>query len=325
MRTQGNVQGVILDADSLGPGDLDMSPVTSLLDDWEIWPVTAPGEISERIANADIVLTNKIPLSRETLFNAPNLEFVSVLATGYNHIDLDAARKRGVVVANAVAYATPAVVQHTISFMLALSNNLVSYVEAVRAGRWQASDVFCVLDFPIRELAGKKLGIVGYGELGRNVASVATAFGMEVLIAARPGQTTSGTEGRVPFDELLGDIDYLSLHCPLTPETENLIDENALGAMKSSAFLINTARGGLVDGRALLDALDSGAIAGAALDVVPTEPPPASDILTNARRDNLLITPHSAWGAIESRRRLIDQTRENIEGFLAGSAPRRLT
>ena len=317
------MKGVVLDVDSLGPGDLDLSPVTDLLDGWTLHPVTAPDDVAARIKDADVVLTNKIPLSRETIENCPSLRFVSILATGFNHIDLEAARDHGVVVSNAVAYATPSVVQHTISLMMALANNLVSYVTAVRRGRWQQSDVFCFLDYPITELAGKRLGIVGYGELGRSVADVARAFGMEILIASRPGQPAQ--PGRVPLEELLRHSDFVSLHCPLTPGTENLIDAEALALMKPNACLINTARGALVDSRALIDALEQNRIAGAALDVVPVEPPPADDPIIASASDRLLITPHSAWGALETRQRLMQQTRENIEAFLSGQPVRCLT
>ncbi len=317
------MKGVVLDVDSLGPGDLDLAPVTDLLDGWTLHPVTGPDEIAARIEDTEIVLTNKIPLSRETIAQSPSLKFVSILATGFNHIDLDAARDHGVVVSNAVAYATPSVVQHTISLMLALANNLVSYVSAVRGGRWQQSDVFCFLDYPITELAGKRLGIVGYGELGRSVADVARAFGMEVLIASRPGQPAA--QGRVSFEDMLRQSDFVSLHCPLTPETEHLIDADALALMKPTACLINTARGALVDSSALIDALEQNRIGGAALDVIPVEPPPADDPLVAAASDRLLITPHSAWGALETRQRLMQQTRENIEGFLRGQPVRCLT
>lgn len=317
------MRGAILDADSLGPGDLDLSPVTDLLDEWTLYPVTRPHELIDRLQDVDVVLTNKIPLSQETFDGAPSVKFVSILATGFNHIDLDAARSAGVVVSNATRYATGSVVQHTVSLMLALSNNLLRYVEDVRNGRWQQADVFCFLDHRITELAGKRLGIIGYGELGSNVAAVARALGMEVLVSARPGTKPEGD--RIAFDELLGRVDYLSLHCPLTEETNQLINAAALARMQPHAFLINTSRGGLVDSDALVAALQDGEIAGAGLDVLPTEPPPADDVLLGARLPNLLITPHSAWGAIETRQRLMEQTRENIESFLAGSPVRELT
>ena len=204
-----------------------------------------------------------------------------------------------------------------------MATNLTSYVSAVREGRWQQSDVFCFLDYPIGELAGKTLGIVGFGELGQGVAKIAEAFGMKVIVSARVGTAPAGD--RLPLNEVLGQADFLSLHCPLTPETENLIDADALELMKPSAFIINTARGALINPEALLAALDSGKIAGAALDVVPTEPPAPNDPLLAAASDKLLITPHSAWGAIETRERLVTQMRENIDAFLAGSPIRTLT
>lgn len=322
------MKGVILDVDSLGPGDLDLSPVLETLDDWALFPATRADEIVSRIEGADVVLTNKIPLSRDAFEQSTALKFVSILATGFNHIDLDAAKGQGVTVSNVRAYATPSVVQHTISLMLALATNLTAYVEAVRGGRWQQSDVFCFLDFPVTELAGKTLGIVGYGELGQGVARVAEAFGMEVLISARPvsaGADATASSDRVPFHDVLERSDFLSLHCPLTEDTHHLIDAGALSRMKPSACLINTARGALIDPDALLAALAREQIAGAALDVIPVEPPLADDKLVAAASDRLLITPHSAWGALETRRRLVGQTRENIDGFLSGQPVRTLT
>ncbi|HKI75122.1 MAG TPA: NAD(P)-dependent oxidoreductase, partial [Pseudomonadales bacterium] len=244
---------------------------------------------------------------------------------GVNNVDLAAAAARGITVSNAVGYATPSVVQHTLSLILALANSLVPYVEDVRAGRWQQSKVFCLLDHPITELSGKCLGIVGYGELGSNVARVAAAFGMEVLISARPGANVVG-EGRIAFDEILARADYVSLHCPLTPENENLIDADALQKMKPTAALINTARGGLVNSQDLLDALEHGSIGGAAIDVLRKEPPGAEpEPLLSARLPNLLVTPHNAWGARETRQRLVAQMRENIDGFLSGNLLRQVT
>jgi glycerate dehydrogenase len=309
------MKGVILDANSLGKGEIDLSPVTDLLAEWQVFGTTTPDMTATRIKGASVVLSNKIVLDERLLRTTPGLELVSIMATGTNNVDLNAARNSGVVVSNAVAYATPSVVQHTINLMLALATNIASYISDVRSGDWQQAGAFCMLDHPISELSGKTLGIVGYGELGTNVAQVARAFGMEVLIAQRPG---SNEKGRLPLDSLLRQVDYLSLHCPLTSETENLINTNSLAAMKKTAFLINTARGGLVNTTDLLVALGSGVIAGAAIDVLNTEPPLPDDPMTNSGLHNLIVTPHNAWGAIESRQRLVKQMADNIQAFLSG-------
>jgi glycerate dehydrogenase len=207
--------------------------------------------------------------------------------------------------------------------MLTLSTNLLAYMADVRAGRWQESDVFCLLDHPITELSGKTLGIVGHGELGKGVADVARAFGMKVTVAARPGTTATGD--RIPLEELLSEVDYLSLHCPLTDDNRHIINERALQLMKPTAFLINTARGGLVDSNALIAALKADTIAGAAVDVLDVEPPLDDETLLRTLLPNLIVTPHNAWGARESRTRLVEQMRENIEAFLAGAPLRALT
>ena len=310
--------GVILDADSLGK-EVDLSPITSLLDDWHIYGSTSADETAARIEPATVILTNKIHLDQATLAAAGSVSYISVMATGTNNVDLSYTSSRNIIVSNAVAYATPSVVQHTISLILALSTSLPAYLADVRAGAWQESKVFCLLTHPITEVAGKTLGIVGYGELGRNVADAAKGLGMKIMVSNRVGQAAK--PGRVDFDQLLHQADYVSLHCPLSPETENMMNRQAFTRMKPGAFLINTARGGLIDSDALLWALSSGTLAGAAVDVLDTEPAAPDESLI-AGPANLLVTPHNAWAAIESRQRLVAQMRENIQGFLAGSAMR---
>ncbi|XOV88355.1 MAG: D-2-hydroxyacid dehydrogenase [Pseudomonadota bacterium] len=312
------MKGVILDADSLGNVDLD--PITTLAGTWSVYGFTTHEQVSERIADANIVLTNKVVVGPAEINKAGNLGLISVMATGTNNIDLAAARQHRIDVCNAVAYATPSVVQHTISLMLALANNLISYAADVRAGRWQESRVFCLLDHPITELSGKKLGILGYGELGSAVANVAQAFGMEILVSGRPGEPA--TAGRHAFDAMLAEVDYLSLHCPLTEATREIINATTLGQMKQGSFLINTARGGLVNSLDLIAALRSGHIAGAALDVVNVEPPAADEPLLDPTIPNLIVTPHSAWAAIESRQRLVRQMQENIQAWQQGKPVR---
>lgn len=315
------MRGVILDADSLGR-DVDLSPITGLLDEWQVFPTTASNETAARIASAEVVLSNKIPLSRDLLSAAPDLRFISVMATGTNNVDITAAADLGVQVSNAAGYATPSVVQHTIALMLALSTSLPDYLQAVREGAWSKANVFCLLDHPIQELSGKTLGIIGYGELGSHVATVARAFGLEILVSERQG--VRPRDDRTSFDEVLRRSDYLTLHCPLTAANHHLINDQTLRQMKPSAFVINTARGGLVDSGALINALNQGIIAGAAVDVLDTEPAAPDEPLINAH-PRLLVTPHNAWGAIESRMRLVQQMKENIEGYLAGSPPRLVT
>lgn len=315
------MKGVILDAASLGKGDLPLDPITELLETWDVHETTAASQVAERIKDANVVLTNKVPLSEQSIASAPGLELISVLATGTDNIDTAGARTHNVTVSNAVAYATPSVMQHTIGLMLALSTRLIDYVRDVEAGKWQNSPAFCLLHYPITELSGKELGIAGYGELGRNIARLAEAFGMSVKISQRIGETDS-TAGRIPFEELVETVDYLSLHCPLTPRNRHMINEDILARMKPSAFLVNTARGGLVDSDALISALKQRTIAGAAIDVLDQEPPDETEPLAGTNLDNLIVTPHNAWGAIESRQRLILQMRENILAYLDGNPVR---
>jgi len=306
------MKGVILDANSLG--DVNLEPIITCLDHFQVYQSSNQDQIKSRIADADIILTNKIELGRKEFAYAPRLKLISVMATGTNNIDLLAAQELNIQVSNAIAYATPSVVQHTINLMLCLSTHLIDYVHDTRQGLWQTSESFCRLDHTIIELSGKKLGIIGYGELGKNVAKVAEAFGMEILIARN-----TAVAGDTSMAHLLTNVDYLSLHCPLNDKTTMMINKTTLSQMKPTAFLINTARGGLVNSNDLVHALEQGIIAGAAIDVLSAEPAEESEPLIQANHlKNLLLTPHNAWGAIESRNRLVKQTRENIDAFLAG-------
>lgn len=313
--------GVVLDADSLGK-DVDLSPVTQLLDDWQVHPFTRPEQVAERIKHATVVLTNKIALDESSLSSAWALKFVSVMATGTNNIDFLATANRGIKVSNALAYGTPSVVQHTLALILNLSTSFHRYQASISRGDWQASNVFCLLDYPIREIAGKQLGIVCYGELGKAVGTVVAALGMKVVVSEHPGREPR--EGRTKFEEVLRTSDYISLHCPLNDATSRIINADTLALMKQDAFLINTARGGLVDPYDLVSCLQAGNIAGAAIDVLEQEPPTLDDPLLKDI-PNLIVTPHNAWAAIESRNRLIQQSRENIEGFLKGKPVRLVT
>jgi glycerate dehydrogenase len=312
------MQGVILDFDSVGSADLDLSKLYELPVTWTVYPTCLPSQVAERIANADIVLINKAPVLAPQIDSASQLKLISIFATGTNIIDLDAARQKNIVVSNSTGYGTGSVIQHVWSLILALTTNLDEYRKAAMDGSWEESDFFCVMDFSVRELQGKVLGIVGAGELGSGVAKIAEAFGMQVIFAALPGRTHSAQVSRMPFKDLLSKSDIVSLHCPLTKNTAGLISTEELGLMKDSAILINTARGALVDEYALKKALQERTIAGAALDVLSVEPPVDGNVLLDESIPNLIITPHVAWIARESRQRLVDQVASNVEAFLAG-------
>jgi glycerate dehydrogenase len=308
--------GVFLDLESVDRGDLDLAPLKAACSSWRWHAATDPPETAERVCDAEVVVSNKVVLDRAVLRQARRLRLVCVAATGTNNLDLEAARERGIAVANVTGYATPSVVQHVFSLILALTTRLPDYQRAVTDGAWQRSRQFCLLDFPIRELAGLTLGIVGYGELGRGVARLAEAFGMGVLLAQRPGGPPR--QERLPLQELLPKVDVLSLHCPLTAQTRNLIGSNELALMKSDALLINTARGGILDELALAEALRSGRLGGAGIDVLSREPPRDGSPLLAPGIPNLILTPHIAWASRQSRQRLLDQVAENIRAFQGG-------
>jgi glycerate dehydrogenase len=318
------VKSVFLDLDSVGH-DVDIARLRKQLPRLRIHSDTEPGQIDERIIDAEIVIINKVRLNEPVLRAAKKLRLVCLAATGTDNVDLDSARELGIAVCNIRDYCTPSVVQHVFALILTLNQRLLPYRVLLRTGAWSRSNQFCLLDFPFRELAGRTLGVVGMGALGGGVAAVASAFGMEV-IAARRGDTAEDTGGvrRVPLDELLGDAHIISLHCPLTAETGNMIDAQALGRMRNDALLINTARGGLVDSKALIAALQSGQIAGAGIDVLPTEPPVHSDPLLDVDLPNLIVTPHIAWAARESRQRAIDEIAANVGAFLHGDRRNRI-
>lgn len=318
MKTLDMMQGVILDFDSVGPADLDLSKLYELPVNWTIYSHCLPSEVTQRIADADIVLINKAPILAPQIKAATRLKFISIFATGTNIIDLDATRANKIVVSNAVKYGTGSVVQHVWSLILALTTNLDGYRQAAMDGRWEDSEFFCFMDFSVRELQGKILGIVGAGELGCGVAKIAEAFGMEVIFASLPGRVHSHQPNRMPLNSLLSKADIVSLHCPLTETTKNLIGEKELGLMPSTSLLINTSRGALIDEPALRQALIEERIAGAALDVLSVEPPVDGNVLLDESIPNLIITPHVAWIAQEARQRLIDQVAGNVEAFLQG-------
>ncbi|MFA6930665.1 MAG: D-2-hydroxyacid dehydrogenase [Lentisphaeria bacterium] len=306
---------VILDAYVANPGEYSWAPLEEL-GHCTIWERSeSTSDVLERTAQADIVLTDKVELSREILEQLPNLKLISVLATGYNVVDIKTATERGILLCNVPNYSTASVTQHVFAVLLQLLNHTGQYAQAVADGAWCGAKDFTFFLDPIRELEGLTLGIIGYGEIGRSVASIAKAFGMKVLVHSR----TIKSDTDVRFTELttvLAESDVISLHCPQTPDTTRMINAQTLSQMKTGAYLLNTARGGLLDEAAVAEALNSGRLAGAALDVLSVEPPPADNPLLAAK--NCLITPHVAWAGLKSRRRLLDITFANIRGFLQG-------
>jgi glycerate dehydrogenase len=317
-----SLKTVVLDLATISRDDLDLAALDRVVPGWTGFPVTRADEVAGRVRDAQAILTNKIRIDRAVFDAAPDLQLICLAATGTNNVDLDEARARGIAVYNIQAYCTASVTQHVFALILALTINIPGYRALLRDGAWRESPQFCLLDFPIRELSGRTFGIVGHGELGRAAARIAEAFGMEVLVSERPGGGPQ--EGRVPFDEVLARADVLSLHCPLTPETRDLIDAAALAKMKPDALLINTARGAVVDEAALADALRRGVIGGAGIDVLSEEPPANGNPLLADDIPNLIVTPHIAWAAREARQRAIDGMAGNIGAFLAGDKRNRV-
>jgi glycerate dehydrogenase len=298
-------------------GDLDPVALQRAMPGLELREHSAQAEVPAAIAGAVVVLLNKLQLTRQTMVQSPDLKLIVLAATGTNNVDLEAARERGIGVCNLRDYCTASVVQHVLGVTLLLTQKLREYDALVRSGAWQRGDQFCLLDYPIRELAGRRLGVVGHGALGRGVARAAgLALGMEVLIANRPGGTRQ--PGRFDLGELLPRVDVLSLHCPLTPQTTGLIGAPQLARMKHDALLVNTARGALVDSQALADALRGGRLGGAAIDVLAEEPPSDGNPLLAPDIPNLIVTPHVAWAAREARQRCLDEMAANVEDFLRG-------
>jgi glycerate dehydrogenase len=294
--------------------------------EWVECPATAAGQVVERLAGATIAIINKVPLPAAAIAALPDLKLVAVSATGTNIVDVDACRARGIVVSNIRGYAEHTVPEHVMALLLALSRNLIAWRQTVQAGRWQQSEQFCLFDHPIRDLHGATLGLIGAGTLGNGVARLAEAFGMRVLRAERQGAATV-RPGYTAFADVLATADALSLHCPLTEQTRHLIGAAELRAMKPSALLINTARGGIVDEAALIRALREGWIAGAGFDVLTSEPPPADHPLVDPEllaRPNFLLTPHVAWASRPAMQTLADQLIDNLEAFVAGRPQNRV-
>ncbi|MBP0637982.1 D-2-hydroxyacid dehydrogenase [Cupriavidus sp. AcVe19-6a] len=307
---------VFLDSATLPPKTTLRTP--SFPHTLEVYERTATGDVSSRIADADIVILNKSKLTEGAIADAPKLKLVAVAATGFDNVDVRACTARGIVVSNIRNYAIHTVPEHTFALIFALRRSICAYQDAVRKGRWQESGQFCFFDYPIRDLAGSTLGIIGDGVLGQSVAAMGRALGMKILYSTYKGRSDMGPL-YTPFEELLAKSDIVSLHCPLMPSTRNLIGANEFALMSRKPLLINTARGGLVDESAVGPALDAGQISGAAFDVVSVEPPPPNHPFSALlERPDFILTPHVAWASEEATQGLADQLVDNIEAFVAG-------
>ena len=305
------MKAVILDAASLGP-DIDLSPIRERVEKLDVHEHTAPEQIRERLEGASVAIVNKVVLDGATLDGLPSLRSICVLATGMNNIDIPAAERRNIDVRNVTAYGTASVAQHTLMLILALANRLPLYQRDVAAGRWNVSPFFCLMDHRTLQLEGKHLVIVGQGELGSRVASLAEAFGMRVSFAARPGNEAN--DHRPALARLAPEADVISLHCPLSDATHHLFDAAVLATLKPDALLVNCARGGIIDEQAALEALREGLLGGLGVDVLPVEPPRDGHPLLDALEEslNLIVTPHNAWITPEARQRIVSLTAENL-------------
>jgi glycerate dehydrogenase len=316
------MRAVFLDFGTVSHDDLDTTQLERVLPGITLHATSTDAEVDERIAGVEFILTNKLNITRARMRAVPGLRFIGLTATGTNNVDLEAARELGVAVCNIREYCTVSVAQHVLGSILMLTHRLREYGQAAVDGTWSRSEQFTVPGAPIRELSGKVLGIVGHGVLGQAVAKAARdALGMRVLVAKRQGGGDSVPEGsvvRCTLDELLRTADVLTLHCPLTPATTGMIGKRELALMKPDALLINTARGALVDLEALVAALKGGDLGGAAIDVLPKEPPTDGSVLFEPGIPNLLVTPHIAWAAFEARQRAVDELALNVEDFLRG-------
>jgi len=308
---------VVLDGHTLNPGDLDWGTLQAL-GSCEIYDRTPPAQVVSRAQGAQIVLTNKTILSGESIEHLPQLRYIGVLATGYNVVDVEAATKQSICVTNVPAYGTPSVAQMVFAHVLNLTQHVAEHAQSVRAGDWSRSEDFCYWDFPLVELAGLTMGIVGFGRIGRETAKLARAFGMKVIYHdVFKGPAPLPEAEAVDLDTLFGDSDVVSLHCRLTQANRGFVNKQRLEMMKPGAFLINTSRGPLVDESALAEALNAGRIAGAGLDVLCEEPPRADNPLLRAR--NCYITPHIAWATQSARQRLMGIAVSNVRAFIEGN------
>ncbi|MCI0533715.1 MAG: D-2-hydroxyacid dehydrogenase [Verrucomicrobiales bacterium] len=308
---------VVLDGYTLNPGDLSWDALKAL-GPCQIYERSAPEEVVPRCAVAEIVITNKVVISRPQIAQLPALRYIGVTATGFNIVDVTAARERGILTTNVPTYGTRSVAQMTFALLLELTQHAGHHAQTVRDGRWMRSPDFCYWDYPLIELDGLTLGVVGFGRIGRAVAGLAQAFGMRVAVSSRSAVKDLPADiTQTELDDLFSSSDIVSLHCPLTPETKQLVNRARLARMKHTAFLLNTSRGGLIDEEALTAALNSGQVAGAGLDVLTIEPPPLDHPLLKAK--NCLVTPHIAWATRAARARLMDTAVGNVQAFLKGA------
>ena len=309
---------VILDSYTENPGDLSWDWLKDVVDEYKIYESTPKDKVLERSHDADILVTNKVPVDRALIEKLPKLKFIAVLATGFNIIDCEAAKEHGIVVSNIPAYSTDGVAQLVFAFVLELTNQVGLHSKSVNDGEWSRSPYFCYWKTPLVELRGKVFGIVGFGKIGSAVAEIANAFGMKVKAYSPHTRAYAGfgTVDFVSLDEVIETSDVISLHCPLTNETAGLVNAEFLSRMKKTAYLINTSRGPVVNEKDLRDALDSDVIAGAGVDVLSSEPPKEDNPLIGAK--NCFITPHIAWASLEARTRLMNIFRDNVKGFVSG-------
>ena len=308
---------VVLDGYGLNPGDLSWDDMQAL-GELKVYDRTSPDEVMARADGADALITNKTVIMKAHMEALPQLKYIGVLATGYNVVDIASAREKGIVVTNIPAYSTPSVAQMVFAHLLHITQRVGDYAVQNKGGRWTNNPDFCYWDTPLVELHGKKMGIVGFGNIGKTTATIALAFGMEVYTySSKPQESLPEGVKKLPLDQLFAECDVISLHCPLTPDTFELVNASRLALMKPSAILINTGRGPLVNERDLAEALNEGRIAAAGLDVLSSEPPQKDNPLLSAR--NSFITPHIAWATKEARIRLMDIAVENLKSFLQGN------
>lgn len=315
--------GVFLDLATIDNGEMNLAALDRTLPEWQIHSLTTPDELAERIGDAEMLVTNKVVIDRDAMSTAPHLKFIVIAATGSNVVDLEAARERGIMVANVLDYCTGSVAQHVLTLMLNLVTGQPFYQQRVTSGEWGRSGKFSLNDRPIRELSKLSLGIIGYGSLGKATAELARSIGMNVLIGERRWRTEPRAD-RLTFRDLVSNADIISVHLPLTNETRGMFDHEVFKLMKPDAILINTARGGIVHEGDLAEALKDGQIGGAGLDVLEAEPPPPDHPLLAADVPNLIITPHNAWASVRARQACIDQVATVIQSYQRGQPINRL-
>ena len=318
------MKAVFLDFATVASDTIDVSPLQQITKELTLYDHTPSDRVTERIRGCELVYLNKVQITSDIIRASSSLKFIGLIATGVDNIDLETAQQKNIAVCNIRAYCSKSVVEHVFGILLQLTHNLSLYHRSVRKGNWELAQNFCLLNYPIRQLSRMTLGIVGYGELGKAVAKMARAFGMNVLISGRAGLDVSADKTRTNFEDVLRESDVISLHCPLTADTTNLIGASELNMMKTGAILINTARGRLVDSVALIRALENGIISAAGIDVLAEEPPVNNDPILDYDGDNLIVTPHIAWATVEARQNAINEVALNAQAFLAGNRRNRV-